>query len=196
LKSVAIAVLILCGSSAAIGADFCAVRVVVTSEGGSPAPALVELRDEKGATVERSLAPGGVAEFCDFEFGLYSIAIGGSTCGAIVIPNIRLRFGVTQVYRVYLNRCGGDSIPRGCSIYFRIADRDHQPLAGTSVSSSAIGGSKTTADSFGRAQVWIPPGTAEMYDFSKDGYASTKFEYACSKPAYLERAITMAPLGK
>jgi hypothetical protein len=158
---------------------------------------LVELRDENGRTEARSLAPQGVAEFCDFGFGLYSVAVGGTSCGAVVIPSIRLRFGVTQVYRVYLNRCAvWDSIPQGCSVYFRVSDKDHHPLGGTAATSKAIGGGTTTADSYGRAQIWMSPGTTETFDFTEGGYAPTSLRYTCVKPGYDEKMIVMSPLPK
>jgi hypothetical protein len=193
VKPLAIAVLLLCGCSTAWCADFCAVRVLVMGWSGSPAPALVELRNARGETVDRSLAPKGVAEFCDFDFGLYSIAVGGTTCGAAVIPDIRLRFGVTQVYRVYLNRCSvWDSIPAGCSIYFRIADEQHRPLGGAMLTSTGTGG-KATADSYGRMEITIPEGTTRKFEFTKEGYRPASLQYACEKTAYEERPIVMSP---
>jgi hypothetical protein len=196
LGSVATIACLLCVSSAAVGADFCAVRVLVSGDGGIPTPGLVELRDDHGVTVQSSTAPKGVAEFCDFGFGPHSIAVGGSTCGAVVLPHIELRFGVTQTFRVYLNRCGGDSLPRGCSIYFRIGDGDHHPLAGVSIASNSIGGERTTADSHGRALVWVPSGTSESYSFSKVGYGTANFDYSCVKAGYFQRAIAMPALGQ
>jgi hypothetical protein len=197
LKASAIFVLALLGCSAASCAEFCAVRVLVTNEGGAPASALVELRNADGNTVDRSLAPGGEAQFCDFDFGLYSIAVGGTSCGAVLIPNVRLRFGVTQVYTVLLNRCAvWDSIPRGCSVYFRIADKDRRPVGGAVLASRAIGGGTATADSYGRAQIWMSVGTTEAFDVKKEGYSPANFQYTCAKPGYDEKMITMSPLPK
>lgn len=192
LNRILAALALLCACLPALGADFCAVRVTLSDQNGAAA-ALVELRDSKGAVVQRSDAPKGVAEFCDFDFGLYSIDVGGTTCGAVVIPNIRLRYGVEQNYRVYLNGCfGWGSVPVGaCFLYFRISGEAGRPVASASVASTAIGGVRAMADSYGRAGVWVTPGTSETFEFTKSGYRPARDEYTCLSPVYTERAITM-----
>jgi len=192
-----IALLVLANGVAAVGSDFCAVRVMLTSKDGSLASALVELRDDTGRVVQRSMADGGVAEFCDFDFGEHSIKIGGTTCAELIIPHVGVVFGSTQVFRAYVNECSGWelSIPRGCRTYFRVSTSDGEKLSGVTVVSQPAG-SKTITDAYGRALVRANSGENETVTFSKAGYVSRGLTVKCGAPSYSEQRVTLERLSQ
>jgi hypothetical protein len=174
-----------------MSADFCAAKVLLTNQFGKPATALVQLRDNSGNVVQQRMARQGVAEFCDFGFGEHSFEIAGSSCSAIVVPHVKLRFGVEQVFRVYLNPCtvGENLFPRNCVYYFRVGSAD-QKLSGVTITSQPAGVSATT-DSFGRAEIWVRKGERKLVEFAKVGYVTYHLDVACESPGYNEREVVL-----
>lgn len=189
------AVLILASGINCFCAPFCAVRVLVTDAAGRPASALVRLLDNAGRVVKEVVAENGTAAFCDFGFGNHSIEVGPSTCSHIIIPNVRVVFGRTLIFRVYRNVCGGDVTLLGCLAYFRVADIYGSNLAGVSLTSEPPGIGLQT-DEYGRAQASIDRGDSRTLIFAKRGYTETRLSYECAKPAYMERAVILSPTGQ
>ncbi len=192
---VKLVVRLLISSAVATAADFCAVKIFLTGKGGTPASALVELRDITGKVVQRSTADEGEADFCDFDFGECSIAIGGTTCAALIIPNVELVFGATRVYRAYLNDCAGgeEFVPKGCRINFRVVSSRQDPVPTVTLLSDPPG-IKTTTDNYGRAQVRVASGETRKLVFSKQGYSPTEYALKCDNPRYAHERITITAI--
>lgn len=178
--------------------DFCAVRVILKDKNGKSASALVELRNAAGEVVQHSTADDGVAEFCDFEFGEYSIKIGGTTCAELIIPQVRVSFGLTHVYWAYVNECAGwdVSLEGACRIYIRASSSTGEKLPGVSVALSQPSEIKAFTDSYGRALVNMTLGKSSVLVFSKSGYISQSQALTCASPGIAERKIIMDPVPR
>jgi hypothetical protein len=177
-------------------ADFCAVRVLLTDSGGVPTSALVELLDSSGHLVQRSLAERGEAQFCDFDFGDHSISVGGTTCGQVLVPHVRVHFGVTQIFKVYVNRCAvGFELLDMCIGYFRVTAPSGKPLESVSAASEPVDIVLNT-DRYGRAQILVPPNESRLFVLSKPGYTSERIELKCATPEYTERKVVLKPIEK
>lgn len=188
------AMLILIAHAPCLGADFCAVKVFVTDVTGAPAVTLVRLSGSNGVVIDRVTSRKGEAEFCDFGFGSHSIDVAPNSYGHVIIPDVRLVFGTTFIYKVYLNFGGiGDQIPVACATYFRIASPHGDRLSGTTVRTEPAG-IDLRADDFGRVLVQVDTYDSGVLEFSHPGYRPARIEYECLKPGYWERSVTLQPV--
>jgi len=191
-----LAILVALSISHALGAGFCAVRVLVTDETGKPSPAQVRLLDNTGSVVREVIARNGSAEFCDFDFGDHTIDVGGGPCTHVLIPGVRVLFGRTQAFRVYLTGCSIMDVQLiGCSTFFRVTGPHGEALAGVSVKSDPAGVVAET-DEYGRALVGIDHKESRILVFSKPGFLPIRLSLDCSRPAYGERSITLGAVNQ
>jgi hypothetical protein len=193
MPKMGLAALLLIPNLNCFGATFCAVKVFVTDLAGKPAAAGVRLLDSEGKVVTEAVSERGEASFCDFGFGDHSIEVGANTYAHTIIPNVRVLFGRTLKYWVYLNEGGqGDVIPIGCTTYYRIASPQGERLPGASVTSEPPG-IQVRADDYGRALVNLATHETFVLVFSKPGYAPARLDVDCTRPDFLERSITLSP---
>ena len=194
ITSARLGALFLIAHLSCLGASFCAVRVYVTDLAGKPRIATVRLVDGAGKIVEQAISDHGEVDFCDFGFGDHSIEVAPGTFGHVVIPHVRVVFGMTLRYQVCLNTGGlGDIVLDGCTTYFRITSRDGKRLPDVLLSSEPPT-VHSESDGFGRALVHLEMHAAGVIEFSKPGYIPVRVGFDCAKPAYLEESVALAPV--
>jgi len=184
------------GCCAAYGKDTCAVSISVVHADNSPVDGPeAMLLDHEGAVVSRKKVVEGRVEFCDFDFGRYSVRIGGDRCGSATIGNIRVVFGIEQKLKAVINTCAGEGDPvsaHGCLVFVRARSPSAEPLAEVNI----VGADVTrTTDSYGRALMAVRQGATDTFTLSKLGYKTQTLAIDCTLQVYdvLERAVTMDP---
>lgn len=173
--------------------NFCAIKLIVTTDDGRPIPSTAaELRDRSGRVVARTPIKNGTGEFCDFGIGPHSILIGGNSCGAVEIKNVHLRYKLPQTFDVILNLCLGEGDEEGnaCFKYVRVLGDDGKPISYAHV--ERVSSSETNlTDRYGRIFLTVDPGKQDSFVFSKEGYKSSKLQFNCGPIGRSETAVVL-----
>jgi hypothetical protein len=176
-------------------ADFCAVRVTISTPYSAPASTPVALIDADSHIVKKFDSINGVAEFCDFGFGEYSIRVGSDQCGQVTLGHIQLVYGLPQHFSVVLNPClmgaDGGRYPPSCLVYFRVASSE-----GTGLGSAFITVAGDTrqfkADQYGRIFTGLRNGSSKDFTISADGFEDQIVPVSCKSYETIEKAVSLS----
>ncbi len=180
------------------GADFCAVKVTVSSEMGTPASTPVALIDSDNHVVRKVDSVNGHAEFCDFGFGEHTIRVGSDQCGYVTLHRISLVYGLAQHFSVILNPCfmgaDGGRYPPSCLIYFRVSAADGRQVV--SAFATVVGGTRQlTADRHGRIFTAVLNDSSKDFTISADGYEDQAIRISCKSYETIEKAVQLKAKG-
>jgi hypothetical protein len=184
---------VICGSSAQ---DFCAVTVEVEGIHGQLVNRVdVALEDSSGKVVEKQVALGGVARFCDFDFGRHSVVVDPGRCGERRIDNVEILLGIEQLIPVITQPCPLQDIQMsGCEAWLRIMNDSGRPLTGARVRPTSSDEQwEGTADRFGRLAVGVPIRTSKTFQVAAPGYGYLELELNCPTLDIIRRRVILHP---
>jgi len=173
---------------------FCAIKLLVTDEDGSPLAvpvALINKSRETKAVILTDEYGGG--RLCDFDFGVYDILVGWDSCNSVEILNVRLEYGREQEFKVSLNTpCRGRSELWGeaCQVYVRVSSDKGQPVPSATITRS---GSRDPyrPDSYGRTLMLVGKNETAVLTVGAPDFADTIFYQACEGRQRVEREIIL-----
>ncbi len=185
-------------ASSVTAETFCALRIIVTTEGGDPIFAgEAQLVGADGSIVQVAKINAGRGEFCDFGFGPHSVRVSGNGMRATTVSGIVLTYGKTLNLRVVMNvlkSSDGGGGGNACSAYLRVQTTEGKPISGARVTAvSARGRVKgIVCDEYGRALLLVPTGEFVAYRAEDPGFRPTQFTLSCSTwDESLERTVTL-----
>lgn len=177
---------------ASLGMERCAVTVTVVNEATIPVKAQQEvlLVGPTGQVVASSITQEGVAQFCEFGFGLHHIVVGNpSNCGAVKIKNVRYDPFRDQSFRVYLNPClGGSQLSTGCVALLRVVNGKGDPIV------NVVSTARDKVRQSDRSSLFIyrlRVGEELAVSFEADGYQPAETTLSCRYIQLFEREIVL-----
>ena len=176
-------------ASVAAAGDLCGVTVRVADETGIPLSVPVRLfgPDEKLVIATESNRDG-IAQFCDFGFGLHSILVGDDNCNSVMIRRVRFPFPEQYEFRVVLSRCAnrGGYIGNACEAYIRVVLETGEPASGVEVAAS---GSSVKTDRYGRASLLVHMGKQLQLTLWGPEYETTGVPIDCGDRWRIEKQV-------
>ncbi len=163
------------------GADFCSLRVVVTSSGGGEpdVPVIVEL--SSGRVIKKRYQSGGV-EFCDLGIRPVKLVI-GNECNEVTLSNVVLTWGELRTVRAIYDFCPvRERMPgTACEILLTARGESGEPLGGAKIHFTQPVPVTYTADKYGRILTGFGFGKRVEGEVSIDGHAPGVFAFRCTQ---------------
>lgn len=192
-----VTLLLICsGFAQAAGRGFCAVRLTVAWPDGSPiSGAIASLVGSDGNVVQTVEVRTGLAEFCDFGFGYYSIRVQHKSSNPVTLYRVRLIYGHTQDLHITLNSSSkgdfGPAAGNACTAYVRVQSTEGEPISSVQAIRKGMAGE---ADEFGRLLLLVPLKEFVVFRFQSPRFQSHEASFSCMRPEeQIEKTIVLQP---
>jgi hypothetical protein len=178
--------------SGAYGAEFCALRVNVSTFYSRPAIGVsVDLQNEGEVVLSRRTDERGEVAFCDFGFTEHSVRVRDAFCNDITLGRISVDPATEKSVKVLLNHCLVNmKSPTSCLCLLRVRTGRDEPIPGAELRTDA-GRVLFVSNSHGVFHFGIRVATVLKVEVHAAGFGTVQREFRCQDPDPIKETIVL-----